>query len=526
LCSASFLTEEERLRALVESLQKENARQAAIIQQYQTSASRRLNVAKSKKAACFDFKYVGGCTAGSVGFCQKLIASKSVGGSAVRARHNNKGNCGLSFDKKNWQNGDEKVTFASIKCAQISGCTHFGVNDDAKNKPGSLVSNTIGYIEFSNGGKKCDSSKHSNKAYKTYAIKKCPPPPPSSSPINPEKYQGLKIKNDNAIVSLGKKSDVMLVKTGDSKASLYGSLRLVDPVVVEKGITAKGKVTTLDTLMANGGVKFGMNKGSCDKSRAGTIRYNAQKDTMEFCSAKKAAWQTFASGKPKADGKSAATAGNNCRSIFATFKSSKSGQYWVKPDRWSGSPFKVYCDMTSAPGGWTLVSQGFGGDMPNKAWRGNGPYNEDRCDKLQNHKTASGKTCKLQAKKINALISNDKTGRYKSFTPFPHRGSPNDRNIYSLGTCVYDYTKGLNYNKNTNKENNPCMWSSDKFDMSSPQMQPHRGTQGFEHYKYKGTNSKGFCLHYGSDNVRWWLVDGYHHGDTRAKKINFVLWVY
>merc|ERR1719230_2398788 len=88
LCSASFLTEEERLRALVESLQKENARQAAIIQQYQASASRRLDVAKPKKAACFDFKYVGGCTGSSTGFCQNLIASKSVGGSAVRARHN------------------------------------------------------------------------------------------------------------------------------------------------------------------------------------------------------------------------------------------------------------------------------------------------------------------------------------------------------------------------------------------------------------------------------------------------------
>ena len=42
---------------------------------------------------------------GSTGFCQKLSASKSVGGSDVRARHNNKkGYCGLSFDKKNWKN--------------------------------------------------------------------------------------------------------------------------------------------------------------------------------------------------------------------------------------------------------------------------------------------------------------------------------------------------------------------------------------------------------------------------------------
>ena len=306
---------------------------------------------------------------------------------------------------------------------------------------------------------------------------------------------------------------------------MYGSVSLVDNLIAEKAITAKGQVTTFGTLQAKAGVQLGMNAGSCDKSRAGTIRYNGETDTMEFCSGAKAAWTSFASGKPSKDGKAADTAGNSCRSILADFPTSPSGKYWVKPDRWGGDAFIVYCDMKSGPGGWTLVSQGFGNNMPTTKWRGNGPYQEKSCEQLQDHTTKTGLTCKLDANKINALVSNDKTGRYKSFTPYPHYGGSN-RNIYSLGTCKYDYTKPLNFNTGTNKDNNPCMWSSDKFDMSNPQMQPHRGTQAFEHYKYKGSNGRGFCMHYGTDKVRWWLVDGHHHGDTREKKINFILWVY
>ena len=197
----------------------------------------------------------------------------------------------------------------------------------------------------------------------------------------------------------------------------------------------------------------------------------------------------------------------------------------MKPDRWGGKPFKVYCDMTTYPGGWTLVSQGFGGPMPKSHWRSNNPYNEGACEKLQSWTSSSGTICKLDAKKINALISNDKTGRYRSFTPYPHYG-PKNRHMYSLGTCVYTYDKGLNYGGGTNMDSNPCMWASAKFDMSSPQMQPHRGTRAFEHYKYNGKNGHGFLLHYGTDSVRWWVVDGHHHGDTRGNKLNFVLWVY
>ena len=62
------------------------------------------NMPTKPKKACFDFKYDGGCTGSSAGFCVTLKGMSSVDGNAVRARHHNGGNCGLSFDSKNWNN--------------------------------------------------------------------------------------------------------------------------------------------------------------------------------------------------------------------------------------------------------------------------------------------------------------------------------------------------------------------------------------------------------------------------------------
>ena len=92
---------------------------------------------------------------------------------------------------------------------------------DAKNKPGSLVSSSIGYFEFSNGAVNCDKMKHNNGAYKTYALKNCPAPPkkPSLS-INPDDFTGVKVLNDKSILSLGTKQDVMLARMGDGKVHL------------------------------------------------------------------------------------------------------------------------------------------------------------------------------------------------------------------------------------------------------------------------------------------------------------------
>jgi hypothetical protein len=63
---------------------------------------------------------------------------------------------------------------------------------------------------------------------------------------------------------------------------------------------------------------------------------------------------TLVKGSAK-DGSSAGRAANSALDILRVRPNSPDGAYWIKPDAYTGDPFRVWCNMTLEGGGWMLV---------------------------------------------------------------------------------------------------------------------------------------------------------------------------
>lgn len=63
------------------------------------------------------------------------------------------------------------------------------------------------------------------------------------------------------------------------------------------------------------------------------------------------------------DGTSSANYAESAEAILAANPSATSGVYWVKPYWYTGSPFQVYCNMTTDGGGWMMLA--YGGNTTN-----------------------------------------------------------------------------------------------------------------------------------------------------------------
>jgi hypothetical protein len=97
---------------------------------------------------------------------------------------------------------------------------------------------------------------------------------------------------------------------------------------------------------------------TCTTATRGALYFNTASDALQVCTA--TGWRaTGTSNAAPGDGTTSSTAGTSCASILGAFPSSPTTMYWVDPDG-AGStyaPWQTLCDMSTGPGGWTLVAQ-------------------------------------------------------------------------------------------------------------------------------------------------------------------------
>lgn len=129
------------------------------------------------------------------------------------------------------------------------------------------------------------------------------------------------------------------------------------------------------------------------------------------------------------DGLTSATAAPSAKFLYNNLGYRTSGNYWIKPIGWSGSPILLFCDMSNQGGGWTLIGKGRQSSDASGGWFGT--ENELNVLGLQQANSKTAGISKVSSSFVNYLMNGTANGWNNS-----------DANNYMIANRISDATDG------------------------------------------------------------------------------------
>jgi hypothetical protein len=247
-------------------------------------------------------------------------------------------------------------------------------------------------------------------------------------------------------------------------------------------IFSNGTVADADEVNAN----FAAVKGSVD-------------DNDARISANEAAIAALQAVVPTGDGSTPSDAGASFQSIKLDFPASTTGEYWIDPEG-DDVAVRVYCDMNTDGGGWTLVSRVvLNANIAQTGAVGSTPVLPDQAS-----------FGKLSDATINAIRA------------LPHyAGSTDIRMTCDFSTPITQFCSSTCSFGSNNVVNSTagCNQCSQSFEGPLTSLSPNEGTRGFGHHHQTGWFAYQ-STHYNSNGCHADQYNGINNGNASG-----VMWV-
>jgi len=186
---------------------------------------------------------------------------------------------------------------------------------------------------------------------------------PKASFLNAQEPYGVKVVNSSGLsATLASQINVdtspswstasgTLATIQDNATGTHATVSATDP----DGDTIIYSETT--TVLAGGGFSLNSSTGAITGTVSGVVAPTTYNFDLRATANSKTADRSFSIiVNPLLDGTTSAKANTSANAILSVAPSSTNGWYWIKPSGYGGSAFQVYCDFTTASGGWMHIA--------------------------------------------------------------------------------------------------------------------------------------------------------------------------